>query len=251
MQFDWSTFALQTVNFAILVWLLHRFLYRPVLRFVDARRAEIEQQYAAAGAAEAEAKTELAAIASERASIAQERAAALAEAAAQAEAQAAARRANAERDAAAMLAGARKTLADERAQALSAARHEALDLGVEIAGRLLAEVPMEYRAAAWIERIEHHLGALAAAERDALTRQLPDGVPLKVVTAAALSAATADLWRARLQHALGEPIAIEYAVVPTLVAGAELHFPNAILRFSWQSALNAIRAEIEADGNAG
>jgi len=35
MHFDWSTFALQTVNFAILVWLLHRFLYRPVLRLLE------------------------------------------------------------------------------------------------------------------------------------------------------------------------------------------------------------------------
>jgi len=42
MHFDWSTFALQTANFAILVWLLHRFLYRPVLRLLDARRAEID-----------------------------------------------------------------------------------------------------------------------------------------------------------------------------------------------------------------
>ena len=46
MHFDWSTLALQTVNFAILVWLLHRFLYRPVLRLLDARRTEIDKQYA-------------------------------------------------------------------------------------------------------------------------------------------------------------------------------------------------------------
>ncbi len=66
MHFDWSTFALQTVNFAILVWLLHRFLYRPVLRLVDARRAEIEKQYAEARAVEAEAKAKAAATASFR-----------------------------------------------------------------------------------------------------------------------------------------------------------------------------------------
>jgi hypothetical protein len=46
MHFDWSTLALQTVNFAILVWLMHRFLYRPVLRLIDARRAEIDKQHA-------------------------------------------------------------------------------------------------------------------------------------------------------------------------------------------------------------
>ena len=38
MHIDWWTIALQTVNFVILVWLLQRFLYRPVLR--DDRRAQ-------------------------------------------------------------------------------------------------------------------------------------------------------------------------------------------------------------------
>jgi F-type H+-transporting ATPase subunit b len=250
MHVDWSTFALQTVNFAILVWLLHRFLYRPVLRLVDARRAEIEKQYAEARVAEAEAKAKTVATETDRAGIARERAAALTEAAAQAEEQAAARRAQAERDAAALLAGARKTLADERTAVLAEARRAALDLGAEIACRLLAEVPMEYRAEAWIEHIEQHLGALPMAERDALAKQLPDGVPLKVVTTSALPADTAGLWRSRLQRALGEPIAVDYSVDSTLVAGAELHFPNAVLRFSWQSALDAMRAEIAADGNA-
>ena len=77
MQFDWWTLALQTVNFAVLVWLLHRFLYKPVLRMVDARRTDVEKQYADARAAEARAKTELAAIEAERADIGAERAAAL------------------------------------------------------------------------------------------------------------------------------------------------------------------------------
>jgi len=250
MHFDWSTFALQTVNFVILVWLLQRFLYKPVLRLVDARSAEIDKQYAEARTAEAEATAKAAAIEAERAGIARERAAALAEVAAEAEEHAAARRGQAEQDASALLTGARKTLAEERAHVLTEARRAALDLGAEIAGRLLAEVPMKYRAEAWIERIEHHLGALSAAERDALAAQLPDGVPLKIVTASALSAETADVWRSRLQRALGERIAVDYGVDPGLVAGAELHFPDAILRFSWQSAIDAMRAEIEADGNA-
>ena len=82
MRFDWSTFALQTVNFAILVWLLHRFLYRPVLRLLDDRRAEIDKQYADARTAETKAKDELAAIEAERSGIAAERAAVLEQASA-------------------------------------------------------------------------------------------------------------------------------------------------------------------------
>jgi F-type H+-transporting ATPase subunit b len=43
MQIDTTTFVLQLVNFAVLVWLLQRFLYRPVLAAIDRRRAAVEQ----------------------------------------------------------------------------------------------------------------------------------------------------------------------------------------------------------------
>jgi len=43
MQLDATTFVLQLVNFAVLVWILHRFLYRPVLAAIDRRRAAIEK----------------------------------------------------------------------------------------------------------------------------------------------------------------------------------------------------------------
>jgi F-type H+-transporting ATPase subunit b len=250
MHFDWSTFALQTVNFAILVWLLHRFLYRPVLRLIDARRAAIDDEYAKARAAEAAATAQLAGIAAERAGIAAEREAALKEAAAQAEAAAAARHAQAERDAAALIDSSRKSLAEERGRALAEARRVALDLGSEIAARLLAEVPMKLRAEAWIERIEQHLAELPKAERDALTEPPAETVPVKIVTASALSPAVAEEWRLRLRRTLGNRLVIAFDADEDLVAGAEVHFPNAVLRFSWQSALAAMRAEIEADGNA-
>jgi len=38
------------------------------------------------------------------------------------------------------------------------------------------------------------------------------------------------------------PVAFE--VEPELVAGAELHFPTAVLSFSWQSALAALRSQV-------
>jgi F-type H+-transporting ATPase subunit b len=251
MQLDWSTLALQTVNFAVLVWLLHRFLYQPVLRMVDARRAEIEKQYDLARANEDKARERFAAVEAERAGIANERAAALREAAAQAEQTASARRAQTEREAAALLEDARKTLAAERSQALAETKRAALDLGAEIAGRLLAEVPMKLRAEAWIDRVEQYLAGLPKSEMQSLTQQLPNGVPVRVMTASALPAETVETWRSRLHNTLCHGTIIEFGVDPTLVAGAELHFPNAVLRFSWKNALAIMRAEIETDANTG
>src|SRR6516162_4211400 len=119
MNLDWSTIALQTINFAVLVWLLQHFLYKPVLRMIDTRKADIEQHYANAKAAEHEAKARLAAIEAERANVAAERETALRAAAAQAEDAAKARRAQAETDAAAFLEETRRKLAVERDKALN------------------------------------------------------------------------------------------------------------------------------------
>ena len=46
MLIDWFTVVAQLVNFLILVWLLKRFLYQPVLRAIDAREKRIAEQLA-------------------------------------------------------------------------------------------------------------------------------------------------------------------------------------------------------------
>lgn len=48
MELDWSTFLLEVINFLILVWLLKRFLYQPVLGVIEERRAKIVTQLAQA-----------------------------------------------------------------------------------------------------------------------------------------------------------------------------------------------------------
>jgi F-type H+-transporting ATPase subunit b len=250
MHFDPWTIALQTINFVVLVWLLHRFLYKPVLRAIDSRRGEIEKQYADAEAAKTKAEGRLAAIAAERAGIAAERDQALKAAAAQAEEVAKARRIAAEREAAELLEGARQTLAAERQQALAEAQGAALDLGAEFARRLLDEVPLPLRAEAWLERIEQHLATLPKNELAALAGATGDGAALTVVTAAPLPAQTVDAWRRRLHRFLSDGVAIAFDVDPALVAGAELHFPGAIYRFSWKSALAALRSDADGHGDA-
>jgi F-type H+-transporting ATPase subunit b len=250
MHFDWWTFALQTANFAVLVWLLHRFLYKPVLRMIEARRAAVDKQQADAAALEAEAKARLAEIEKARAGIAAEREAALKATATQAEEAARARQARAEREAAALLEETRKALAAERARAVTETRQAALDLALDIARRLLAELPAALRAEAWLEQVERHLAALPKAEVEALVDQFADGTALGVVTASVLDAETTKTWRTRLHRALGDHIEVKFETDPALIAGADLHFPSAILRFSWQSALARMRAEIESHGNA-
>jgi F-type H+-transporting ATPase subunit b len=55
MQLDWTTFLLEIANFLVLVWILQRFLYRPVQAALARRRQTIESGLAEARAAEAKA----------------------------------------------------------------------------------------------------------------------------------------------------------------------------------------------------
>jgi len=58
MLIDWFTVVAQALNFVILVWLLKRFLYKPILNAIDAREQRIASELAAADAKQAEAQKE-------------------------------------------------------------------------------------------------------------------------------------------------------------------------------------------------
>lgn len=56
MELNWSTFFLEILNFLILVWILKRFLYKPVMATIAKRRALVEQTLAEAQTKMAEAE---------------------------------------------------------------------------------------------------------------------------------------------------------------------------------------------------
>jgi F-type H+-transporting ATPase subunit b len=56
VELDWTTFTLEVLNFLVLVWLLKRFFYRPVLAVIEARRAATEKTIADAEAVRRDAE---------------------------------------------------------------------------------------------------------------------------------------------------------------------------------------------------
>ena len=48
MELDWTTFILELVNFVVLIWILNRFLYRPVMNVIVQRKAAIQKTLAEA-----------------------------------------------------------------------------------------------------------------------------------------------------------------------------------------------------------
>ena len=73
MLIDWFTVSAQIVNFLVLIWLLKRYLYRPVLTAISARDKKIAEKLASADQSREQAERERRELAAERASFEKQR----------------------------------------------------------------------------------------------------------------------------------------------------------------------------------
>lgn len=243
MGFNWWTAALQAVNFIILVWLLKRFLFKPVTAMVARRKEEIGKSLAAAEAANQKAEqaryefeqrtTEIDAqrnqvIEQERTRLAAERAGML-------------EAARVEVDK--LRQEALLRLDEERNAAATEVFEQAVGLATDLSTRLLGEVAAPAFEDSFLMRMIEHLDNLSEAERAALGGGRP-GEPLRITTAHPLAAAEQAKWSAALSERLGNSRNIEYATDAELIAGAELRFPHATLRFNWRDSIAVARQEM-------
>src|SRR5580692_4762826 len=129
MLIDWFTVGAQLLNFLILVWLLKRFLYKPILDAIDAREKRIAAELADAAAKQAAADTEREKFQSKSKALDDERAAILGKAADEAKS---------ERER--LLAEARKDAGELRVQQQSAMRDDQVKLGHEMSRLAQGEV---------------------------------------------------------------------------------------------------------------
>ena len=214
MLIDWFTVGAQALNFVVLVWLMKRFLYQPVLDAIAAREKRIADQIADAAAKEAQAATERKTFEDKNTAFDQQRASLLDKATADARAEAA-RLADEAQKAALALA-----TKHEHALALQAAH-----LQQTIAGRAAHEVFAVARKT---------LSDLANADLESRMvevfnrrlRELPE--PVKKQLAAAVKPGTdAALVRSHFELAADQQAAIQNAINVTFSADVPLRFETA------------------------
>ena len=239
MHFDWSTLVLQTVNVLVLLWLLRRFLFRPVVAIIEQRKAAAEKLLADATAAREEALARSTQAAARDKAVAADRDRVLADARAAAETERAAFLAQARQEAVAVQDAARAGLARERGEMLRSLETEARDLAVAIASRLLRQLPAEALNAALLRSADAWIASLPQEDMLALTGS---GEPLLVLTAAPLD----DAGKALLGHRFGVT-PLRFETDPSLIAGIELHGSHARLRNNWRADLDRIAEELKQD----
>ncbi|WP_109109207.1 hypothetical protein [Azospirillum sp. TSO35-2] len=246
MHIDGWTLLLQAINFLILVWLLRRFLYRPVLAVIAERQAATDRVRSEAEAARQAADSLRQGLEAERTGLPAERDRLIAAARSAAEAERAALLDKARAEADRALDNARAKLAEERAQALADLQRHAAALGAELAARLLRGAPVAALTRPFLDEACAAVEALPEAQRRALVDGV-DPVPVCLVAATPLTPEDAGHGRDRLAATLGRTVVLTVAEDPGLIAGVELHFPHSVVRRTWKQALAEAAEELTRD----
>jgi F-type H+-transporting ATPase subunit b len=247
MLIDWFTVAAQAVNFLVLVWLMKRFLYKPILDAIDAREKRIAGDAAAAAKLKDEAEKEGADFKKKSADFdaRREELTAAAEDAAKA---AGARLLDEARKAAAALSA--KLLKDSQSQEREL--HEQVRLRTQNGVFAVARKALADLAGASLEERMGDMFSLRLRELDAAgKKEISDA--LKAQAEPALVRSAFDLppdARARVQKAVNEAfsadVPLRFEAVPSLIGGVELSTSGRKLGWSIADYLAALESDAQA-----
>jgi F-type H+-transporting ATPase subunit b len=222
MLIDWFTVAAQVANFLILVWLLKRFLYKPVLTAIEAREKRIADQLQEAANKKAGALKEQAEFQHKNEEFEQHRVALLADASGAA---------NAERER--LIAAARKDAEALQAKLEKASHDELQSLNVKVGSLVQREVFSLARKALTDlsgmnleDRITdvfvRRLHEISDKQRDALKQSLASTKSPVVRSAFVLLEPQKAAVEAALKPLVGENAKIDFETKPELISGMEL-----------------------------
>ena len=223
MLIDWFTVGAQVINFLVLVWLLKRFLYRPILDAIDAREQRISAELADADAKRAEAKQERETFQRKNQVFDEQRAALLAQAtdAAKSERQ---RLLDEARQAADALRDKRQeALRQEADQLNQALRRRTQQEVFAIARKTLTDLAGASLEARLVEVFIERLGAMDGDARAEFVEALKTTFdPVRVRSAFELPPAQRVLIQAALNGAFETEVSVQFDAGPDLVGGIEL-----------------------------
>lgn len=242
MLIDWFTIVAQALNFLILMWLMKRFLYKPILHAIDAREKRIAAELANADKKKAEAQKESDEFKQKNEEFEQQRSTLLSKATDEAKAE-------------------RERLLDEArkaAETLSTKQQDALkreqeNLNAEITRRTQQEVFAIARKALTdlaTTSLEERLGEVFIRRLREMDGRLAEA--LKTSSGPALVRSAFDLpaeQRAAIQNALNETfsaeIHVQFETAPELISGIELTINGQKVAWSIADYLASLEEGVE------
>lgn len=240
MELSWSTFLLEIINFIVLIWILKRFLYKPVLDVIAKRRAGIEESLAKAQRLHEEANTLKGEYEERLSKWERERRRARETLTAEIEAErvrqlkALQSALDKERE------KAQVAESRQRAQAIRETEHKALQQGGQFAARLLALASGPELEARLLDMALENISNLYEEQVTALRTQWGEQ-PETIMVSSAYN--LSEEQRQRLQQALSElcglNLPINYLQEPELLAGLRVTIGPWVLHANVQNELQA------------
>jgi len=223
MLIDWFTVLAQVVNFLILVWLLKRFLYRPILDAIDAREKRIAKELADADVKKTEAQKERDEFRHKNEEFDQRRAALLGKTLEEAKAERQRLLDEARKAADALSAKRRQALRMEQQNLSEALSRRAQEEVFAIARQALADLAATSLEERMVEVFTRRLREMDVTARARLGEALKSAsAPGRVRTAFDLPAEQRAIVQEAVNEAFSAEIHLRFEIAPDRVSGIEL-----------------------------
>ena len=245
MLIDWFTVAAQALNFIVLVWLMKRFLYQPILRAIAAREQLIATQLADAVGQKAEAQRERAEFEEKNQAFEAQRDSLLSEAVAQVQVERQ-RLLEAARQAAEAISIRRQEALRNDAHNLNRAlaqrvQHEVFAIARKVLADLADSRLEERLVAVFIEQLQH----LDAAAQQRLAKAIGRGSePVLLRSAFELPAGQRQLLQEALNQCFTGEVALRFECQAERLAGIELSCHGQRLAWSIDDYLQALEQSV-------
>lgn len=246
MLIDWFTVVAQIINFLILVWLLKRFLYKPILTAIDAREQRIAAKLADADAKKMEAQKERDAFQQKNEDFDNQRIERMNQVAEAVNAERAQLLDAARQESSDLRAQLQVTLKNERHSLNEALSHRAREEVFAIARKTLidlADTTLEDRVTAvFLDRLRE-LDDGEMADLKLVFKASVD--PLLIRTAFTLSTEQCAAIETTINGVLGEEKAVKFETAPDLISGIELVANGRKVAWSIASYLASLEESID------
>ena len=245
MLIDWFTVVAQAINFLILVWLMKRYLYRPILNAIDAREKRITAELADADAKKAEARMEREEFKRKNEEFDQQRAALLTRATGEAAAERQRLFDEARKDSDTLRAKLQDKLSSEhqalyeeiarrtRAEAFATARKALMELaGVSLEERMVGVFTRRLRE--WDTGEKEKLASMLKSPH----------IPVLVRSAFDLPPAQRALIEGAVKESLAPEAQVRFEAVPDLISGIELTMQGQKIAWSFADYLATLERDV-------
>ncbi|MEP2239487.1 MAG: hypothetical protein ABJI22_14065 [Maribacter sp.] len=245
MKIDWFTVIAQIINFLVLMWLLKKFLYRPILSAIDERESNIKKQLLAAESQKKEADQAKAEFNHKNEIFNKEKDLLMQKVAAEANAEADKLKEIARDEANELKNSLEKAFTEDRAtkndNVAKRLKGEALDIARKTLKELSSVSLEDQTVAVFIER----LNGLKADEKTKFSEALKDGKDILVQSAFALSVEQQELVKKAIISLLKPDSTFEFKVQPELINGIEILTNGYKLSWSVAEYLGSFEEDVE------